>query len=584
VRAYSSRFKFKIAIEAIKGDKSVDQIAEEHNLLQNHVHAWKNLLLTNGPLLFDSVPAQTGRKEGEDIKKLYDQIWRLEAELELMKFEGHSPSSLSPQIVSSEQNVPSNQNQSDQDVIFQTHSSDEDSEAHSGFLEPARDAPDSWPIALHNIASETNDLVEVRDSSPNHGAYGQDVNLSSKDADQIIFADAYKPIDYQDPNTEQEPEQQTADLDLAEQKIAKPRHSSNVEKQGTRRRKRDKITPVLFLFSLLLLAIAALVYLLDPIPSLALETASVAQPNRLHDLPSPAAIGSDWCISGNFIDDGSLPRLVDTGMDGDALAGDRIYSLNYNIPQAGSYLWHVANCLEPSIIYPSANIAWFQTELPDQSVTFIFDTNEGTGQVSLSNAFRLSAIDSTEAYRVVGDFQGWDINAPASLMQYINSDLYQNARRIPNPGVYQGYIIEEDEWKAIDVYGRTYDPIPFVFETTRANEIVVFRLDSSRGKATAYYDMPPFLDELAFGTISFYLSQLVAVISVLFLIAAIWRWRIFHNHELWFEFGCPECGQHELMRISRKGTDRFWQMLKIPKFRYQCRNCTWEGVRLRDDG
>jgi transposase len=584
VRAYSSRFKFKIAIEAIKGNKSIDQIAEEHNLLQHHVSAWKNLLLTNGPLLFDSVPDQSGRHEEEDIKKLYDQIWRLEAELELMKFEVYSTNTPSAQTLSSEQQAPSNQYPPSQDVTNQKHSRDEDSEVHSGFIEPARDAPGSSPIALHNIASETNDPVEVRNSSPNHGTDGQNLNLSSMEVDQIIFAEPYKPIDYQDPKTEQEPEQQTADLDLAEQKIAQPRHASNVEKQGVRRRKHDKITPVLFLFSVLFLVIAALVYLLDPIPSLVLETASIAQPNRLHDLPSPAAIGSDWCISGNFIDDGSLPRLVDTGMDGDALAGDRIYSLNYTIPQSGSYLWHVANCLEPSIIYPSANIAWFQTDVPDQLVTFIFDTNEGNGQLALSNAFSLTAIDSTAAYRVVGDFQSWDINAPDSLMQSIDSALYQNAQKIPNPGIYLSYIIEEDEWKAIDAYGRTYDPIPFVFETTRANEMVVFRLDSSRGKATVYYDMPPFLDELAFGTISLYLSQLAAGISFLFLIGAIWRWRIFHNHKLWYEFGCPQCGQHELTRIPSKRKERFWRILKFPSNRYQCRNCTWEGVRLRDDG
>ncbi|MCB0182523.1 MAG: transposase, partial [Anaerolineae bacterium] len=45
---YSNDFKFKIALEAVKGAKTVSQIAAEHNLHPTQIGNWKKQLRREG--------------------------------------------------------------------------------------------------------------------------------------------------------------------------------------------------------------------------------------------------------------------------------------------------------------------------------------------------------------------------------------------------------------------------------------------------------------------------------------------------------------------------------------------------------
>lgn len=65
------------------------------------------------------------------------------------------------------------------------------------------------------------------------------------------------------------------------------------------------------------------------------------------------------------------------------------------------------------------------------------------------------------------------------------------------------------------------------------------------------------------------------------LLYAVWvRHRMVSNRNLWFGTGCPNCMERELVRVSRKSSDRFYGLLAIPAYRYACRNCTWRGLRI----
>ena len=44
--------------------------------------------------------------------------------------------------------------------------------------------------------------------------------------------------------------------------------------------------------------------------------------------------------------------------------------------------------------------------------------------------------------------------------------------------------------------------------------------------------------------------------------------------------GCPQCQEHELVRVRRNRRDRAMGAFGLPVRRYSCRNCTWHGVRL----
>ncbi len=58
------------------------------------------------------------------------------------------------------------------------------------------------------------------------------------------------------------------------------------------------------------------------------------------------------------------------------------------------------------------------------------------------------------------------------------------------------------------------------------------------------------------------------------------RLRLVNNEHLWVDAGCPQCQERELIRVSRERSDRFYNLLGIPVFRYACRNCTWRGLRI----
>ncbi len=45
-RQYEPRFKFRVALEATQGLKTINQIASEHNLHPNLVSQWKKQLVT----------------------------------------------------------------------------------------------------------------------------------------------------------------------------------------------------------------------------------------------------------------------------------------------------------------------------------------------------------------------------------------------------------------------------------------------------------------------------------------------------------------------------------------------------------
>ncbi len=84
-RQFSSQFKFTVALEAVKGLKTVNQIAGEHGVHPNQVSAWKKQLLAEGPAVFDNGSTQGQGEQAVREAQLYEQIGRLKMELEWLK-------------------------------------------------------------------------------------------------------------------------------------------------------------------------------------------------------------------------------------------------------------------------------------------------------------------------------------------------------------------------------------------------------------------------------------------------------------------------------------------------------------------
>jgi putative transposase len=84
-RRFSSEFKFRVALEAAKGQQTLSELASKHSLHPNQVSQWKRQLLEDGADVFN----QNGNKEQREQQavqtELYEQIGRLKMELEWVK-------------------------------------------------------------------------------------------------------------------------------------------------------------------------------------------------------------------------------------------------------------------------------------------------------------------------------------------------------------------------------------------------------------------------------------------------------------------------------------------------------------------
>lgn len=84
-RRHSAEFKFKVALEAAKGQKTVNEIASEYGLHPNQVSTWKQELLKAGDNVFRQLNGNHERELEALQADLYEQIGRLNMELEWLK-------------------------------------------------------------------------------------------------------------------------------------------------------------------------------------------------------------------------------------------------------------------------------------------------------------------------------------------------------------------------------------------------------------------------------------------------------------------------------------------------------------------
>lgn len=82
---YSADFKAKVAIAAIKGQQTVNEIASFYGVHPNQVMTWKKQALESIPEAFSSTKIHNAEKEEELKSQLYQQIGQLKVELDWVK-------------------------------------------------------------------------------------------------------------------------------------------------------------------------------------------------------------------------------------------------------------------------------------------------------------------------------------------------------------------------------------------------------------------------------------------------------------------------------------------------------------------
>ena len=84
-KSHTAGFKAQVALAAVKGDKTISELASLHGVHPTMIHGWKKQLLDNAEELFQS-GAKTSSAEHEALQaQLYEQIGRLKTELDWLK-------------------------------------------------------------------------------------------------------------------------------------------------------------------------------------------------------------------------------------------------------------------------------------------------------------------------------------------------------------------------------------------------------------------------------------------------------------------------------------------------------------------
>ncbi len=84
-KQHSAEFKFKVALEAAKEQKTLSQLGSEYELHPTQISDWKQQLLSGGVRAFDKSERAGGPGQNKVEIELYEQIGRLKMELEWLK-------------------------------------------------------------------------------------------------------------------------------------------------------------------------------------------------------------------------------------------------------------------------------------------------------------------------------------------------------------------------------------------------------------------------------------------------------------------------------------------------------------------
>ena len=84
-KKYSKELKARIALDAIKGQKTIAELASEYGVHANQISIWKKQLLDAAPTAFSNGKDKDREKKEVERDHLYKKVGQLQIEVDWLK-------------------------------------------------------------------------------------------------------------------------------------------------------------------------------------------------------------------------------------------------------------------------------------------------------------------------------------------------------------------------------------------------------------------------------------------------------------------------------------------------------------------
>ena len=84
-RKHSPSFKARVALEALKGEETIAELANKFEVHPSQLRKWKNSLTEGAAGIFSGDQAQKKRDDANLVARLYQQIGQLKVERDFLE-------------------------------------------------------------------------------------------------------------------------------------------------------------------------------------------------------------------------------------------------------------------------------------------------------------------------------------------------------------------------------------------------------------------------------------------------------------------------------------------------------------------